>query len=70
MWVVRPEFDKDDSPSISIIHIDTIIRAVHLIGVCRDDFLPKTLCFHDSLDTFRAFFVNKYADHHAFEIAF
>jgi hypothetical protein len=54
----------------SIIHVDTILRAAHLIGVAGSDFLPRTLLFSDSLSAFCLFDVNKYADHHAHEIAF
>ena len=33
--------------------------------------LPYNFKFHDSLDSFKAFYVNKYIpDHHAHEIAF
>jgi hypothetical protein len=70
MWVVEPDFNTDGSPLMSIIHLDCILRAAHLIGVCSNDFLPKDLSFHHSLDTFRSFYVNKFIDHHAFEIAF
>ncbi|KAI6016684.1 hypothetical protein PISMIDRAFT_120166, partial [Pisolithus microcarpus 441] len=54
-----------------IIHTDTIYCAVHLIPVyamhninCRD------IKPHHSYNIFHSFYVNKYADHHAFEIAF
>jgi hypothetical protein len=72
MWVVEPEFDFAQSPlgGSAIIHLDTIFRAAHLLGVCNDNFLPRNLTFHDSLDTFHSYYVNKFIDHHAFEIAF
>ncbi|KAF8239130.1 hypothetical protein L208DRAFT_1429282 [Tricholoma matsutake] len=42
----------------------------HLIGVAGSQFLPRTFSFSNSLNAFRLFYVNKYADHHAHEIAF
>ena len=72
MWVVEPEFDFAHSPlgGSAIIHLDTIFRAAHLPGVCDDNFVPRNLTFHDSLDAFHSYYVNKFIDHHAFEIAF
>ncbi|KAH9992996.1 hypothetical protein BJV74DRAFT_771309 [Russula compacta] len=70
MWMVQPDFDVNGSPLVSVIHLDCILRAAHLIGVCSDDFLPKELAFYQSLDTFLSFYVNKFIDHQAFEIAF
>ncbi|KAG1782102.1 hypothetical protein EV702DRAFT_1177148 [Suillus placidus] len=54
MWVVQPSFDGH-SPNILVIHIDAIYRTAHLLPI---------------YDKFRTFYVNKFADHHAFEIAF
>ncbi|KAG1899333.1 uncharacterized protein F5891DRAFT_954015, partial [Suillus fuscotomentosus] len=53
-----------------IIHIDTIYCAVHLIPVYGTDFLSWELKFYHSYDAFQLYYVNNYADHHAFEIAF
>ncbi|KAG1866814.1 hypothetical protein F4604DRAFT_1881698 [Suillus subluteus] len=69
MWVVQPSFDGH-SPNISVIHIDAIYRAAHLLPVYGVDFIPCAINFSNSLDKFRTFYVNKFADHHAFEIAF
>jgi hypothetical protein len=68
--MVEPEMDDNHLPVTSVIHVDCIFRAAHLIGVYGQHFLPKTLKFHHSLDVFFLFYVNKYIDHHAFEIAF
>ena len=67
MWVV--EQDSDETPS-AIIHLDTIVRASHLLPVFGHARVPRTLAFSDTLNTFTRFYVNKYIDHHAFEIAF
>ncbi|KAG1856602.1 hypothetical protein C8R48DRAFT_749163 [Suillus tomentosus] len=69
MWMVRPGVLEDGSPNLSVIHIDTVYRAAHLMPVYGPDFIPHTLKFYHSYDAFRSFYVNRYADHHAFEIA-
>ncbi|KAG1724326.1 uncharacterized protein EDB91DRAFT_1269275 [Suillus paluster] len=66
MWIVRPR----GSDKHAIIHVDAIYRAAHLIPVYGTEFLPRGFKYYDSYDAFRAYCVNKYADHHAFEIAF
>ncbi|KAL6303589.1 hypothetical protein BKA93DRAFT_817925 [Sparassis latifolia] len=70
MWIVEPEYNADGRRSTAVIHLDCVLRSAHLIGVAGHDFIPEGLCFSDTLDAFRAFYVNKYADHHAHEIAF
>lgn len=73
MWVVEPDTDANGHPLVAIIHLDCIVRAAHLIGVYGvNEPLPdeRTLRFSHSLDAFSSFYVNKFADHHAFEIAF
>ncbi|KAG1744020.1 uncharacterized protein EDB91DRAFT_1050797 [Suillus paluster] len=69
MWIVCPSVHDDDSPNLAVIHIDTVYRTAHLIPVYGSDFIPDSLKYYHSYDAFRSFYVNKYADHHAFEIA-
>jgi hypothetical protein len=69
MWIVEPEFD-DDMPLMAVIHLDSIVRAAHLIGVYGKEFIPEDLKSHHSLDAFHTFYVNKFVDHHAFETIF
>ncbi|KAG1809453.1 hypothetical protein EV424DRAFT_1543029 [Suillus variegatus] len=69
MWVVQPSFDGH-SLNISVIHIDAIYRAAHLLPIYSVDFIPHAINFSNSLDKFCTFYVNKFTDHHAFEIAF
>ena len=69
LWRVVPDFDVQGRHVRSLVHIDTILRAVHLIGVAGHHLLPKTLAYNNSLDAFRSFYVNKYIDYHAHEIA-
>ncbi|KAH7923128.1 hypothetical protein BV22DRAFT_1016022 [Leucogyrophana mollusca] len=70
MWITRPGIREDGSRNIAIIHIDTIYRAAHLIPIYGPEFVPDNIKFYQSYDAFRTFYINKYADHHAFEIAF
>ncbi|KAG1808758.1 hypothetical protein EV424DRAFT_1543334 [Suillus variegatus] len=69
MHIVAPSTNDDGTPDISLIHIDCIFRAAHLIPLYGADFLPHEITPHDSYNVFRAFYINKYADHHAFEVA-
>jgi hypothetical protein len=66
MWTVEHEM-RDGEPFVSVIHLDCIVRAVHLLPLCGDGFIPA-IDPADTLDAFELYFVNKYADHHAFEI--
>ncbi|KAL6310193.1 hypothetical protein BKA93DRAFT_722154, partial [Sparassis latifolia] len=66
MWIVRPRTDDD---GISVIHVDSIICAAHLIPVF-DGRVPRRLMEHHSLDVYNQFYVNKYIDHHAFYMLF
>ena len=70
MWVVEPEMLDNNEPFMSIIHLDTIVRASHLLPVFDEERVSKTLQFSKTLDKFKRFYVNKFIDHHAFEIAF
>jgi hypothetical protein len=70
MWVVEPDYCEDGARFSSVIHLDTIFHAAHLMPVYGDDSVPTHLSFTQSLDAFRTYYVNKYIDHHAFEIAF
>ncbi|KAG2127265.1 uncharacterized protein EDB93DRAFT_1257087 [Suillus bovinus] len=65
MYVVMPMTTGDDVPDIAIIHINCIFRAAHLIPVYGLDFIPK-ISPHNSYDMFDLYYVNRYADHHAF----
>ena len=66
MWIVEP--DPGDE-GLDVIYLDTIFRAAHLIGLAGEEFIPH-IPYTEALDAFRQFYVNKYADHHAYEIAF
>jgi hypothetical protein len=70
MWIVKPEPEDDGTQVTSIIHVDSIVRGAHLIGVYGEVFLPRGFNHFDSLTAFRAYYVNKFIDYHAYEIAF
>ncbi|KAJ6506030.1 hypothetical protein DFH09DRAFT_943416 [Mycena vulgaris] len=71
MWIVKPDFDRCGEPGLAVVHLDCFLRGAHLIGVAGKEFIPvRDFKLSDSLDAFQFFYVNKYADHHAHEIAF
>ncbi|KIN97129.1 hypothetical protein M404DRAFT_161310 [Pisolithus tinctorius Marx 270] len=66
MWIVHACNAQD----IAIIHIDTIYHAAHLIPVyVNHQINPASVKPNESYDKFLYYYVNKFADHHAFEIA-
>ncbi|KAK0227297.1 hypothetical protein EDD85DRAFT_776824 [Armillaria nabsnona] len=69
LWVVKPE-TVHGNPVISIVHLDTILRGAHLLPVYGSHPVPHKFDYAYTLDCFRAFYVNKYADHHTNEIIF
>lgn len=70
MWIVTPDFDGDGSRTRSVVHVDTIVRGAHLIPVFGTTHIPHNFPFSASLDSFQAYFVNKFIDYHAFETIF
>ncbi|KAG1871596.1 hypothetical protein F4604DRAFT_1881075 [Suillus subluteus] len=70
MWVVELELLEDGAHCVSVIHLDSIFRAAHLIPVFGGDFVPTNLTYSQTLDTFCTYYVNNFIDHHAYEIAF
>ena len=69
LWRVKPDYNMRGQRMCSVVHVNTILRSAHLIGVAGSHLLPKDFTYHDTLDSFKLFYVNKYADHHAHEIA-
>ena len=70
MWMVQPAVTEERLPEVSVIHLDCVFRAAHLLPIYGDRRIPENVSLHNSLDAFVGFYVNKYADHHAFEIAY
>ena len=70
MWIVERELNADGSRRAAVLHLDTIVRAAHLIGVYGESTLPNDLSPAQSLESFQSYYVNKYIDHHSFETLF
>ncbi len=68
MWVVQPDLDSDGKREVSVIHLDTLVRSAHVLAVFGDRFLPTDFHFSYTLNAFRAYYVNQYADHHMNEL--
>ncbi|KAF8267076.1 hypothetical protein EI94DRAFT_1771946 [Lactarius quietus] len=69
MWIVHPNIVCRQREQ-SVIHLGSLLRAAHLIPVFGSQKLPQDFHFTLSLDAFDVYYVNKYIDHHANEIAF
>ena len=66
MWMVHTHNAQD----IAIIHLDSIYCAAQLIPIYASHQVdPASVKPNESYDMFHSFYVNKFADHHAFEIA-
>lgn len=70
MWVVERDLESDGAPSADVVHLDTLVRATHLIAVYGETWVPRGISPEQSLDIFESYYVNKYIDHHCFETAF
>lgn len=68
--MVEPDFDSTRHCASSIVHLDTILCSVHLMGVAGGSLIPCHLKFYNSLDTFQAFYINKNIDYYSYKIAF
>ena len=69
MWMVSLGVDRNGDPNLAVIHIDCIFRAAHLIPIFGDSFIPDDITPHNSLDSFKGFYVNCFIDYHAFDFA-
>ncbi|KAF8257006.1 hypothetical protein EI94DRAFT_1774697 [Lactarius quietus] len=67
MWVVSLE-KQNGKPTTQVIDIKTIARATHLLPVFGSDLVPIDVQYHNSLDRYQSFFINKFADHHSHEL--
>ncbi|KAI9436911.1 hypothetical protein H4582DRAFT_2111949 [Lactarius indigo] len=68
MWMVTPDFVHGD-PILTVIHIDCIFRAAHLVPIFGNSFVPDYITHDNSLNNFKGFYVNQFVDYHAFNIA-
>lgn len=69
LWVFEPDYNNDGYRIMSVVHVDSIVRAAHLLPVFKARTpIPREINFTNTLDVFKAFYLNKYIDYHAFEI--
>ena len=70
-WIVQPETTRQGARQMGIIHIDSIVRGAHLLPRFPSDVpVYREINYTNVLDVYTSFYVNKFIDHHAFEIAF
>jgi len=69
MYVVQPMANSNGSRRVDVVHIDSLVRAAHLLPRFGTSRIPEDLKCYESYDTFKSFYLNKFVDHHAFEIA-
>ncbi|KAF8256742.1 hypothetical protein EI94DRAFT_1639319 [Lactarius quietus] len=67
MWVVSLE-KQNGKPTTQVIDMKTIACAAHLLLVFGSDLVPIDVQYHNSLDRYQSFFVNKFADHHSHKL--
>lgn len=67
MWIVKLDYNSRGRPIYQVIDVDAIARGAHLLPVYGSQRVPEDFSHHDSLDSFRSFFVNHFIDHHAHE---
>ena len=67
-WMVKLDVRPDASTDLTVIHMDCIICAAHLMPVTRTpQFVDRSITMYSSLDRFQLFYINRFVDHHAFE---
>ena len=69
MWVVRPDRTRGRQDK-TVVHLDCFLHAAHLIPVYCNQKMPLEFNHSYSLDSFEAYYVNKYIDHHSYEVLF
>jgi len=67
MWLIEHKYCNGE-PHLAVVHVDTIFRAVHLLPFFGPEPVIPGLTHNNSLDMYRMFYVNRYADHQSFEI--
>ena len=68
MWVVQREKQQDGLPLMDFIFVDTILRSCHLLPMYREVTILSDVTHMTSLTNFKIFYVNKFVDHHSFEL--
>jgi hypothetical protein len=71
LWMVEPEYIRQEVRHMSVVHIDSIVRGAHLLPRFPSDApVYREINYANVLDVYSSFYVNRFIDHHAFEIAF
>ena len=52
MWMVSPSFLEDGWHNLAVIHVDSIVRAAHLLPIFGDELVPPYISFHNSLSIY------------------
>ena len=70
MWLVEREYRNSSSrePHLAVVHVETIFRAVHLLPFFAHEPVIQGVTHDNSLDSYTAYYVNRFADHQSFEI--
>lgn len=69
MYTVEPDRLPNGQPATAVVHLDTVFRAAHLLPVFSNHPpLSRHQRHEQTLDSFSEFYVNRYIDHHAFEV--
>ena len=69
MWGVEPDFNFEGEPLYIIICLDMMICAAHLIGEANRS-ISADITHISALDKFNSYYINKYINHHVYELAF
>ena len=67
MWLVEREY-RNEQPLLQVVHVDTILRTVHLLPYFGRKRVSQAITQDNSLDKYPIYYVNRFADHHSFEI--
>ena len=67
MYIVLPDV-VGGHWNMTVISVDSIIRATHLLPIFDETHLDHTLNYTHSLDVFKAFYVNHLIGSHAYEL--
>jgi len=67
MWLIEQEFCGEE-PHLVVVHVGSIFHVVHLLPFFGKEWVPQGFSNNDTLDKYTKFYVNRFADHHSFEI--
>ena len=69
MYTVKPDHLPNGQPVTAVVHLNTVFRVAHLLPIFSNHWaLSKHQHHEQMLDLFSEFYVNKYIDHHTFEV--